>query len=210
MQNTEFDELVRKYTQELAQMNRMGKTKSVPREMPHENPNEIANEIVDGVSATVENMPEEPRKKAAGNADEPENNPAATPEDLSGTGYLTIRATSGKEALPEENVFVRITLIGKDGKEHLVSSAITNQSGETEPIALPTVPEFMSQQPSDSNPFVAYTIESQKDGYFTIVNQSVPVFDRQTSVQRLEMIPLPANFTGNTVIIYNEESPNNL
>lgn len=201
MQNTDFDELIKQYTDELTKMSMKGKTQSVYK---NEEP-QIANEIADEVSAAV--MPVE--NKIADNAKD--QNSSNETDDTSGIGYLTVRAFSGKEGQPEENVFVRVTFKDKNGDEHLVSSAVTNSSGETAPIALPTKPEFLSQQPTDgAEPFVAYSLESRKDGYFTIINQNVPVFDSQTSVQRLEMIPLPANFSGNTVLLYNEQSPNNL
>ena len=188
MQNTDFDELIKQYTDELTKMSMKGKTQSVYK---NEEP-----QTADEVSAAV--MPVE--NEIADDAED-QNNSNET-DDMSGIGYLTVRAFSGKEGQPEENVFVRVTFKDKNGYEHLVSSAVTNSSGETAPIALQTKPEFLSQQPTDvAEPFEAYSLESRKDGYFTIINQNVPVFDSQTSVQRLEMIPLPANFSGNTVLL---------
>ena len=179
-----FDELIKKYTEELILAQKMSKTE--------ETPTEIANEIVDEVVAPVaQAMPSEV-------------------EDMSGTGYLKVITRSGENAFPEPDVFVRITYADQNGDVNFISSGTTNQNGETEIFSLPAKPEFLSLSPSTDNskPFVRYNIESYKDGYFTIINKNVPIFDKQTAIQNIEMIPLPLNFSGDKTITYEEnENP---
>ena len=175
-----FDEMVKKYTAELINAEKQSK---VPKEEEF-----IANEIVDEVAAPIA----------------PQN------DEMTGTGFLKVVAQTANNAFPIPDVFVRITHIDENGNTHFIKSGKTDINGETEIFALPTKPEFLSQSPDNDRPFSSYNIESFKDGYFTILNKGVPIFDKQTSQQSVNMIPLPENFNGNRVLIYEENEPNNL
>lgn len=178
-----FDEMIKKYTEELILAQKMSKTQ--------ETPTEIANEIVDEVVAPAQQQVPTPA------------------DDMSGIGYLKVITRSGENAFPEPDVFVRITYADQNGDVNFISSGTTNQNGETETFSLPAKPEFLSLSPDNSKPFARYNIESYKDGYFTIINKNVPIFDKQTAIQNIDMIPLPLNFSGDKTITYEEnENPN--
>ncbi len=146
---------------------------------------------------------------------EPEPDVDDKPSDnneLSGMGILKVRAFSGKEAFPEKDVLIRVTLKDEQtGEEKFVAEATTDESGEIEPLNLPTRPAYLSLEPQSETPaFATYTLESHKDGFYTIINENVPIFDKQTSLQKLGLIPLPENYEGDGIITYDEESQNNL
>ncbi len=109
-----------------------------------------------------------------------------------GVGYLQVRVSTAQSALPLENVLVVIRSNADQGDE-IVSTVVTDRSGLTPRIALPTVPRKMSEVPGNPHPFYTYHIEASKEGYYNQFYQNVPVFDEISAVQSVEMIPLPQN-----------------
>lgn len=109
-------------------------------------------------------------------------------DNNSGTGYLKIRASSANGAFPVPGVTVIVT----DENKSTVASLRTDTSGITETISLPAPPSSLSQTPSDSEtpPFAVYSVEISKDGFYPVEDLSVPVFDKITSIQVVNLIPL--------------------
>lgn len=109
-------------------------------------------------------------------------------DNTEGTGYLKIRASSANGAFPVPGVIVIVT----DESKNTVASLRTDISGLTETIALPAPPSSLSQSPSDSQtpPFSVYSVEISKDGYYPVEDLTVPVFDKITSIQGVNLIPL--------------------
>ncbi len=128
-------------------------------------------------------------------------------EDLRATGYLRAEVSTGRGATPIENAYVFVTYTDNSGKERLMASVMTNIDGETPLLELPALSADLSLTPGNSRPYVYYAIQINKDGYYTIKNKFVPVFAGQTSIQQIEMLPLPENFQGNSVIEMNNTAP---
>ncbi|MBQ4156332.1 MAG: carboxypeptidase regulatory-like domain-containing protein [Clostridia bacterium] len=123
--------------------------------------------------------------------------------ELTGEGYLIVKLVTRSSAAPVVGGSVLVSFDGSTG-ETLVKSLVSDRNGETEKISLPTVTESESQSPGVNNPYASYSIRASKDGYFTIDSVNVPIFDKQTAVQNIEMIPLPEDYQGKTVLQSND------
>ncbi|MBQ7292901.1 MAG: hypothetical protein IJW79_04090 [Clostridia bacterium] len=109
-----------------------------------------------------------------------------------GTGYLVIRASAASSAIPLEGAVVTVR-----GNQPNFSSVIvkltTERNGLTPKISLATPPRGNSTSPGIENPFATYNVDVQLDGFFPTSAQQVPIFDGITSIQPINLIPLPKN-----------------
>lgn len=120
----------------------------------------------------------------------------SVPNALTGTGYLIVRATTARGAIPLEgaNVTVRNRLPEfEEGRGDAILSAVTDRSGNTERIALPTPSRETSERPGNAKPYSSYDIEVFADGYYQHRYYGIPIFDGITAVQQADLIPLPEN-----------------
>ena len=124
-------------------------------------------------------------------------------EGLTGEGYLIVRVSAANAAAPVSGANVLVSF-DESGGERLVKSTVTDVNGETKKLALPTVAAGESLEPGVKNPYASYSIRVSSDGYFTIDSINVPIFDKQTAVQPVEMVPLPENYGGPTVLNSND------
>ena len=118
--------------------------------------------------------------------------PQYTNIGYTGTGYLVIRASTASSAIPLEGALVTVR-----GNQPNFSSVIveltTEQNGLTPKISLAAPPQGNSMSPGLENPFATYNVDVRLNGYFPATAQQVPVFDGITSVQPINLIPLPKN-----------------
>ncbi len=117
-------------------------------------------------------------------------------EELSGTGYLLIRATTAKGAIPLEGVMVMVRNRlpeFTEGRGDVIISAVTDRSGSTERLALPAPPRAESEHPGGRKPYASYDVDLSADGYYQHRYSAVPVFDGITAVQQADLVPLPEN-----------------
>lgn len=131
--------------------------------------------------------------------------------NLNSIGYLKVITTSANETLPISEASVIISKT-ENGKENLLYSLFTNANGETPIIALPTPSAEMSQSPENIGngikPYANYNISTYLDGYYQVKNLNVPIFAGITSIQRVNMIPLPVHTHERKVITFSETEPN--
>ncbi len=137
---------------------------------------------------------------------QPKPSPDREPEDT-GLGYITIWAVTADEALPVPNAEIVITRV-IDGKRTLQAAGITDQSGRTQPFALPTPSASMSQSPNNPAPFARYDLSVRADGFAHVMYTNIPVFDGIQSVQRANLVP--ASSSGDVVINEQSTSPGEL
>lgn len=114
------------------------------------------------------------------------------PESSLGIGYLQMRISTAQGAIPLQNAKV-IVRDHADRGGGLVTYAVSDRSGLTPSIPLPTVPRALSETPGNPQPFFTYYVDVSKEGYYTQYYQNVPIFDGISAVQSVEMIPLPQN-----------------
>jgi len=151
---------------------------------------------------------------------EPSVRPAEDPSPAEGTapdreegdtayGTLAVRVFTAKEALP---VFDALVLVSRavGGRPTLQWSGRTDISGNTGEIRLPAPEAALSEEPGHIRPYAAYRIQVEKDGFYMAEFRDVPVFSGVTSVQPVELIPLPQRESSVREMVVVEREPSDL
>lgn len=109
---------------------------------------------------------------------------------LLGTGYLTARVYTSRSAIPVEDVSISVVAENNGGNE-LLGFRSTDASGNIDPIALPAPDRELSEQPfHGQQPFSSYRLQADHPNYKTVVVRDIQLFDGETSLQNIELIPL--------------------
>ena len=112
----------------------------------------------------------------------------------SSEGYLIVRVSAGSGTLPIEGATVYITPYenASTGGD-LLYTLKTDSSGLTPKVSLSAPSGLESLSPGESDkPYSEYVLTVVKDGYNSVENIGIPIFDGITSVQGVEMVPLTA------------------
>lgn len=122
-------------------------------------------------------------------------------------GFLKVIARTGSEALPLPNVTVTISAM-ENGNSRLYFSGITNESGETDHIPLPTPELNPNASSTDRQLYQSYDVMVYHPDYFRMESRGLPIFPGITSLQKFAMIPLPKR-PGETppTIVYENTEP---
>jgi hypothetical protein len=104
-------------------------------------------------------------------------------------GYLIVNVFTARGAIPLQDATVTIFDNEKYGKPIIVVLT-TDSSGKTERYALPAPSRELSQQYYSRKPYATYMIQVELEGFYTVTNNNVPIFDGVTSIQPVEMVPL--------------------
>lgn len=106
-----------------------------------------------------------------------------------GQGFITVNVRTAGGALPVEGATITIKTV--DGENStVVAVMITDSAGTSDVVALPAPPKENSQQPGNENVCSFYTIDTDRDGYYHVVNENVPVFDGVTAIQQVLLVPI--------------------
>ena len=136
----------------------------------------------------------------------------------SGNGFLRIRVTEAAGTLPVEGAVVRITEYpGEDASAEgeLLYSMRTDANGLTPAVSLPAPPAGESMTPGAAQPYALYNISVSYDGYYPVEDVGVPVFDRVTAVQPVNLLPFTeedriAGADNGRIMIYETPDPTSL
>ena len=123
-----------------------------------------------------------------------------------GFGYILVQVSTADSAIPisDANVIVaRATQKGED----LIKVMRTDRSGKTELLKVPAPPAENSLSPGGKDVFFKYNIRVDYPGYYTVENMNVPVFQGQTSIQPVAMLPLEESGERGKVVRFTEEEP---
>lgn len=123
-------------------------------------------------------------------------------EDESGVGYLQFRVFTAGGAFPVEDAHIYVSSDNGD----VVHSLTTDSGGLTRKVALAAVPKGQSLAPGNDKPYSTYNVVITKNGYRTVEDINVPIFDSVTSIQPVELIPLLEGDDGSGDITINRES----
>ena len=118
------------------------------------------------------------------------------------TGYIRVHTVTAEGARPVAGAAVTVVRF-IDGEPELTALRITDDSGETDTITVPSPPPSADQRHPAS---FLYDISVQAEGYYREHSTDVPVFPGVTSVQTFVMIPLPAGddaVSGGDLTYYN-------
>ena len=103
------------------------------------------------------------------------------------TGYLIIQARTAHDALPLSGVQIWIM----DPQETRTYHVTTDESGETEIIALETLDKSLSLDPNYSGtPYISYDVLAFAEGFNTIHIVGIPILEGETAIQPLDFIPM--------------------
>ena len=133
-----------------------------------------------------------------------------------GYGYMIVRVTTARGAIPLENAIVTIHNYDpefENGRSDVIAVYTTGDNGLTERFALPAPPEALSMSPGNGKSYETYGITVTKEGYHRQEYINVPVFEGITAIQNADMIPLPDNgqtdnFDPDAELFFETENPN--
>lgn len=104
------------------------------------------------------------------------------------TGYILVKVMTANGFIPLEGALVTIAGRGVGNREYR-NVQITDQSGQTETVAVPAPRKALSLTSGNERPYATYNIDVKKDNYFTHLDINVSVFSGITSIQSVFMIP---------------------
>ncbi|MBQ7128492.1 MAG: carboxypeptidase regulatory-like domain-containing protein [Clostridia bacterium] len=195
----DFQKMINKYNEELKKLSR----KSKPQ--PAKTTNAKAETIKTQAQPQDEQQPVETTTRSTflkdyllPNIQESQMIEGQT-ENLTGSGKLLVRVFSAKQAAPIIDALVSVSFRNSGGEE-LIKSAFTNQDGEVPTYTLPTVNKQESLEPGVKNPYASYRVVVSSEGFFTMDSVNVPIFDGETAVLPVEMLPIPEFYNGNTIL----------
>ena len=102
-------------------------------------------------------------------------------------GYLQIQARTAQEAIPIDGARVLVL----DDETNTLYRLTTNNSGETRAVALETVDRSFSLNPDYQGiPYANYGVTVEAPGFRSVSVTKIPIFDGETAVLPVTMMPL--------------------
>lgn len=102
-------------------------------------------------------------------------------------GFLIIQARTAHDALPLGGVQIWIM----DHQEKNIFRLTTDESGETDRIALETLDRSLSQDPDfTGTPFISYHVLALADGFHSVHITGIPILEGETAIQPIEFVPM--------------------
>ena len=111
-------------------------------------------------------------------------------------GKLVIRVSAASGAVPVSGASVIIRSPEGAVPVTTLAAVLTDESGLTEPILIPTPPLSESLAPGGNQPFAQVSTEVSASGYFTSSNLNIPIYPGITSIQPVTLVPLPDSAAG--------------
>lgn len=105
-------------------------------------------------------------------------------------GYLLARVFTSDAMIPVEDATVTVTQKTPDGLTELLAVWLTDESGATRSISIPTPDLAASQAPSKERPFSLVDVTAEHPQYERIIVEDVQIFPDTVSEQNLQFIPL--------------------
>lgn len=124
---------------------------------------------------------------------------------MASQGTVLVRAFASDAQLPLSGVPVTFT----DETGNILSVRLTDSSGRTQPLAIPTPDASQSLRPgSVRKPYTIIQIRLDHPGFQSVLLEGVQVFPDVQTIQTVQMVPLPEMPTRPPIII--EEPEQNL
>ncbi len=122
------------------------------------------------------------------------------------SAMIIVQVYTADQATPLEGANVIISKSFEDG-EKLIQVLRTDANGKTQPVSLTAPSAENSLSPGNSNNFSKYNIRVDYPGYYTVENRDVPIFENQTSIQPVAMIPLSEGRENGKMVMVIETEP---
>jgi len=106
-------------------------------------------------------------------------------------GELVVNVRSGNGAFGIPGATVTVYNLSQGGERKIISVLETNASGTTPVIRLPAKSKSDTLSPGIQGDKAArYFIRSEKENFYTVENDFVPIYSGVRSVQNIELIPI--------------------
>ena len=122
-------------------------------------------------------------------------------------GYLVVKVSTARGAIPLENAAVSIRGNSPE-TSGIIFSLRTDRDGITKKVSLPSPSNSLSESPGNPEPFSSWNVDVFKNGFVPVTFTNVPVYSSITSVQPAILVPIPQNFL--TPQIFNENESTDL
>lgn len=166
-------------------------------------------------SAALE-MPQQPLQQSSpSTVPEPPQQPVDPPQEAESAPYvgnLQIYAYTGSTAEPIEGAQVFVSRDNGEGSL-LYSSTVTDRSGLTPVIPLPSVDPMLTMSPEAAQgglPYIAYDIQVSALGFTPIRFENVPIYGGNSVTQPAALLPLIAGDNPDLPRVYRSGGPTNL
>jgi len=117
-------------------------------------------------------------------------------------GYLKAQVYAGQQGFPIPGVQVEVSKQFARGM-YVFDTQVTDVSGLTQPVALPTSPAALSQDPGHMQPYATYDIRLSHPDYTEVIVRNVGIFEGVVALQPMEMLPKGAAPGGRRMMEYN-------
>ncbi|MFA6947832.1 MAG: hypothetical protein WCQ72_02515 [Eubacteriales bacterium] len=125
-------------------------------------------------------------------------------------GTLIVNVKTARGAIPVEGATVTVSGLTpqEDGTSQRTIEyvLVTDSAGLTPKVQLEAYPRMQTPEGDEiPPPYKLYIIETSKDGFYSVENTNVPIYEDITSIQPVEMLPLADIPEGKRPrVIYNE------
>lgn len=118
-------------------------------------------------------------------------------------GYIVAQLFTARQARPITNATVIISRPGTGG-ESIIRTVEVDREGKTEPIEVDTLPKSLSlDETYEGVPYTTYDITIRAFNFANQLIRRVQVFEAQTTLQQVELIPFDREaYTNNTDFIF--------
>lgn len=126
---------------------------------------------------------------------------------MSATGLLVVRAYASDAQLPLKDVAIVITATDQTA----IAMRLTDRSGLTKAVEIPVPDLSESQEPGvDEKPYTVVNLYAHLEGYEQVIADDIQIFAETTTIQNLEMVPLPDYGIKLDEFIYYDTPPQDL
>ncbi len=106
-------------------------------------------------------------------------------------GELIVNVRSGNGAFGISGAKVTVYNLDEDGGQNIISILETDTSGATPVIRLSAQPRNLTQSPGNETDGASrYFIKSEKEGFYTVENDFVPIYSGVRAIQNVELVPV--------------------
>ena len=106
-------------------------------------------------------------------------------ESTQNIGYLIVNVVTARGAIPVAGA--KVTVYDANPP---VAVVYTDSAGKSEKLELAAPSRSLSEQPGNVKPYATYLIEVDKEGYYPVTKNDVPIFTGVTSIQPVDLMPL--------------------
>ena len=110
---------------------------------------------------------------------------------MESVGTILTRVYTSRAQLPVEGATVAFLRRDAGGKRTLLAVRVTDRSGRTAPVEVPTPALSASEAPGGGQPFAVCDIWAEAPGYELQAVDNVQIFPGTQTLQELELVPLP-------------------